>query len=216
MLSGSISVSYGAKSVGVSGTGGNDGDLYLYLDDPDYTGTGTLVATTNGNNVYGNDGRVYIGDCSVTFPTVGSGGGGGGRDSCVCLDQWLALDMQAGDAVSGLMLDCIDMPTRGMEKFRGAICSVEFTEAECVEIETTFGAIWRGSESTPFDLPGGGSSVAFDMLGRDVVTDLGTEQVMRVTFIGTQPVAYIHAGGISFAAGVKPKHRIYSHNGNKP
>ena len=175
MLSGSISVSYGAKSVGVSGTGGTTVIYYLYLDDPDYTGTGTLVATTNGNNVYGNDGRVYIGDCSVTFPTVGSGGGGG-RDSCVCLDQWLALDMQAGDAVSGLMLDCIDMPTRGMEKFRGAICSVEFTEAECVEIETTFGAIWRGSESTPFDLPGGGSSVAFDMLGRDVVTDLGTEQ----------------------------------------
>ena len=77
MTCGSVSVAYGAKTVGVTGTNGSAVTYYLYLDDPTFSGTGTLVATTTGTNVYANDGRVYIGSCLVNFPTLGGGSGGG-------------------------------------------------------------------------------------------------------------------------------------------
>lgn len=50
---------------------------YVYADDPTYAGGAvTYLATTNANNVTGNDGRYYVG--KVTTPSNGAGDTGGG------------------------------------------------------------------------------------------------------------------------------------------
>jgi hypothetical protein len=214
MLNGSNNVSYGAKSVGVSGTG--TVNYFLYLDDPTFSGTGTLVATTNGNNVYGSEGRVYVGSCAVTYAAGGSGGGGGGGGgTCVCVDMFLFDDCMAMEAQPGVIIDCLDLPTSD-QTFKRGIGAVRFVDAECVRIETDAGAILDLSATTPFDLLDGGIALAAEMIGQWVVTDWGVEQVIEVTPIGMQPVARISVGGVSYAAGVDAGHRIYSHNALKP
>lgn len=81
-LIGSAPISYNAMAVGVSGTGGATATYYLYVDEgPDpasWGGSKTLVATTNGDDVYASDNRVWIGTVTLTFPSSGSDGGTGG------------------------------------------------------------------------------------------------------------------------------------------
>lgn len=217
ILAGSFSVAYSASSVGVTGTGGTTVTYFLYRDDPDYLGgsTGALVATTSGDNIYGNDGRIFIGTVDVFFPASGSGGGGGGRPLCVCTDMYLLDDLMAAEARHGLVVDCIDLPTSS-RPFQRAIAGVEFGEAECVSLTTDGGARWDGSEDTPFDLIDGRKALAIDMLGEQVLTDWGVEEVVGVEPLGMQPVAHISVGGVSYAAGAEAGHRIYSHNLDKP
>ena len=81
-LVGTAALNYNAMSVGVSGAAGTTKTFQLYLtetDDPaSWGGSKTLIATTNGADVYGNDNNVWIGYATVTFPTSGGGSGGGG------------------------------------------------------------------------------------------------------------------------------------------
>ncbi|MDP8994030.1 MAG: hypothetical protein M3N07_03455 [Pseudomonadota bacterium] len=86
---GSVSVSYNAMTVSVTGTAGTTVTYQLYLDDPNLAGgSQTLVAVTDGTVVYQDNGRVWVGTCTVTFPSSGStsgggstgGGGGGGHE----------------------------------------------------------------------------------------------------------------------------------------
>lgn len=78
LLIGNTPVSYNAMSAAVSGTAGTTVAFHLYVDDATFSGgTKTLVATTNGNDVYASNARVWIGTCEVTFPTSGTGSGGG-------------------------------------------------------------------------------------------------------------------------------------------
>ncbi len=220
VLAGSVSVAYNASSASVTGSNGATVTYYLYMNDPAFAGgTQTLIATTNGNDVYGGDGYVYVGPVSVTFPTSGSGsggGGGGGAGACVCDDMWIDDEMQAGEARVGELFDCLDIPTSGLRKFRRRLRSTESVEVPCVRIATEYGAILECSATTPFDLPGGGMTYAPDMEGLQVVTDKGIETVACVIDIGVRRVCKHNLGGISFAAGVDPSHRIYSHNFAKP
>lgn len=213
VITGSVSVAYSASSVGVSGTGGTSVTYFLYMDDPAYAGGArTLVATTNGNDVYSADGRIYIGSCAVTFPTSGTGGGDGGRIECIAFGQFIAEDVAIEDARPGTLFHCIDYPSGQSRPFRRRLQAVEHSIAPCVRIETDGGAALVCSVTTPFDLPEGGTVFAPDMLGHQVLTDLGIETVVSVTDAGNRCVAHIHLGGISFAAGEDPAHRIYSHN----
>lgn len=214
MISGSISVSYAAKTVGVTGTNGGSTTYYLYLDDPTFAGTGTLVASTTVSNAVANEGRVNIGKCVVTFPASGTGGGGGGAP-CVCVDMWLDPEHMAMEAKQGMLIDCLDLPNSDV-KFRRRIQSVRFPETDCVKITTDAGAVLDLSAITPFDLLDGRVAFAEDMLGEYVITDKGVEKVIEVLRLGQQPVAHISVGGISYAAGYDPSHRIYSHNTLKP
>jgi len=223
MLSGSVSVSYGAKSVGTTGSNNTTVTYFLYLDDPTYSGTGTLVATTNGNTIYSADGRIFIGTCPVNYPALGSGptsgggtgGGRGGVDSCVCIDMYLSEHFMAEEAREGFVIDCLDLPVSD-KKFQRKIKAIRFAEEECVTIVTEGGAELDLSASTPFDLIDGRVAFADGMLGEIVVTDRGLEVVTEVKPIGVQPVARISVGGISYAAGRNPNHRIFSHNVLKP
>jgi hypothetical protein len=215
VLSGT-NISYNAMSASVTGTAGSTVTYYLYFDDPNYAGgTQTLVATTNGNDVYSGIGRVYAGPLNVTYPTSGGGsggGGGGGSGSCVCDDMFIDEDTLAGEARKGDLFDCLDIPTQGLRKFRRRLQSVEYAVVPCVRLTTDAGAILECSAATPFDLLEGGMTYAPDMHGMRVVTDKGIETVARVDDIGERRVCHIHLGGCSYAAGVDPSHRIYSHN----
>jgi hypothetical protein len=84
---GGSSLAYSASSVTVSGTGGTTVTYYLYYDDPGYTGGAkTLNATTNQITSMSADGRVAVGKVAVTFPTSGTGSGGGGS-GCPQVDE---------------------------------------------------------------------------------------------------------------------------------
>jgi hypothetical protein len=220
ILSGSVSVSYGAKSVGVSHAAGNV-NYFLYLDDPGFTGNGTLVATTNGDDVFGNDWRLYIGAVTVNFPASGTGGGGGfggggnRGDSCVCIDMMLSEHFMASEAKVGYVIDCLDLPTSDVP-FKRAIEKISYHSEDCVRLITDGGAELELSVSTPFDLIDGRQTFAIKMLNEIVVTDRGLETVVKLERLGIQPVARISVGGVSYAAGRDPTHRIFSHNLLKP
>ncbi|MGY3265792.1 hypothetical protein [Lysobacter sp. HA35] len=214
VLGGDYTLSYSASSVGVSGTGGSTVQYYLYMDDPNHVGGArTLVATTNGNDIYGSSGRIYIGDCAVTFPTSGSAGGPGGRDDrCVTEAMWLDAATSAGAALDGMEFDVIDLPNTGTEPRRAAVRVLGRGIKPCVLLDTGDGFELDCSTTAPFDLRDGGSAFAPDMLGREVWTDGGWRTVLAVRDIGLQPVVYLSFGGLSFAAGRDPARRIYSHN----
>jgi predicted phage tail protein len=207
-------VSYNASSGGVTGTGGTAYTYYLYYLDQTLTGgTQTLQITTTPNTLRGQLGVVYIGSITFTYPTSGTytpppGGGG----LCVTDDMWINDALQAGDAVPGDIFDCVDWPT-GQGKHQRPLLGVTRGTEECVRIMTDGGAELDCSISTPFDLPDGRTVLAPDMLGEFVLTDRGLELVNGAEPIGRRNVSRIHLGGISYAAGVDPTHRIYSHNG---
>ena len=206
-------VSYGASSQSVSGTGGTSPTYFLYYIDPGYAGgTLTLHATTTGNDLRQQLGIVYIGSVVVAFPTSGTSSGGGGGGLCVCDDMFIDAETTAREALPGHLFDCLDLPTQGMRKFRRRLHSVEYGTVPCVRVTTDAGAILECSTTTPFDVLDGRTVYAPDMLGEQVVTDWGIETVARVDDIGEQAVCHIHLGGCSYAAGVDPAHRIYSHN----
>lgn len=213
VLAGSVSINYNAMSVGTTGTNGASVTYYLYMDDALYSGgSHTLVATTTSSDVYNADGRAYIGAVIVTYPSSGSGSGGGSNDRCVCDGMFVAEDRYASDAKPGDLFDCMDMPREGMKKFQRPLQSIESARSMCVRITTDRGAVLECSVSTPFDLLNGKTAKAVDMLGYRVVTDRGLETVVDVFPLGERRVYHIHLGGISFAAGKDARHRIYSHN----
>jgi hypothetical protein len=216
VLNGSVSTAYNASSVSVSGTNGTTPTYYLYMNDPKFSGgVQTLIATTNGNDLYTGDGYVYVGPVQVAYPTSGGGsggGGGGGSGSCVCAHMWLDQDTQASEAVKGFLADCLDIPSSGLRKFRRRLRGMEMSTQPCVRLTTSGGAVLECSASTPFDLPSGGMTYAPEMEGLEVITDKGVEVVASVVEIGEQLVCHQHYGGCSYAAGADPSHRIYSHN----
>ena len=175
-----------------------------------------MIATTNGNDVYAGDGYVFVGSLSVAYPASGSGtgggGGGGGGGACVCDHMRVYGERTSGESVPGDMFDCLDFPVSGLEKFTRELIGAEHALVSCVRITTMDGAVLDCSTSTPFDLPHGGIAYAPDMRGELVVTDRGVELVVSVEDIGMQMVSHNHFGGISYAAGADPSHRIYSHN----
>jgi predicted phage tail protein len=212
-LCGAFNVSYNALSVSVTGAAGSLVTFYLYFDDPAYAGGNpTLVATTNGNDCYAGNGRVYAGQVTVNFPTSGSGSGGGDGGMCVSDCMWVRPGLRARDALVGDEFDCLDLPTRGTQGFTRELESVEYAIVDCVRITTHRGAVLDCSTTTPFDLPDGGMRVAPGMLGQQVFTDWGFEMVTDIQVLGPTRVCRNHLGGCSYAAGADPIHRIYSHN----
>ena len=134
----------------------------------------------------------------------------------MCAHMWLDDETRAYEAKPGYLADCIDVPTSGLHRFKRRMRGMEMSMQACVRLTTSGGAVLECSSATPFDLPDGGSSTAVDMKGREVVTDQGIEIVTDVIDIGDHWVCHQHYGGISYAAGVDPAHRIYSHNALKP
>ena len=211
-LQNGATISYNASSASVTGTGGTTVTFQFYYIDPKLAGGSlTLYATSNGNDLRQNLGIVWIGSVSVAFPTSGTGGGSGGGGLCVADDMWLAVNRRAGDASTGDAIECVDLPT-GQNKHIRRILGVTRGAEECVRLVTDQGSALVCSISTPFDTPDGRHLLATAMLGEEVLTDHGIERVTEVQHVGARGVSRIHAGGVSYAAGEHPSHRIYSHN----
>ena len=211
-LQNGATISYNASSASVSGSAGTQATYQLYYIDPNLSGgTQTLYATTTGNDLRQQLGIVWIGTVTVSFPTSGTGGGGGGGGLCVANDMWVDSGMPAGLVSTGYPCDCVDWPSgqgKHVRKLLGVTRGVE----ECVHIETDGGAALVCSVSTPFDLVDGRHTFAPHMLEELVLTDKGLERVSKVEAVGPRAVSRLHLGGVSYAAGVDPAHRIYSHN----
>lgn len=210
---GGSTVSYNA--VGTAVTGLSVGSTYsIYCHDAGgaggtkawYPAASDQLAMQQGDDV------VIAG--RITIPSSGTSGGGAGG-YCVCDSMYIADERTAGEARPGDVFDCLDLPS-GPRKFRRRLLAVERERVPCVRITTDAGAVLECSTTTPFDLPDGRVVHALDMLGEAVVTDLGIETVARVEPLGLQPVSHCHLGGVSYAAGADPAHRIYSHNAAKP
>jgi len=212
---GGTTVPYNAVSNAITGlTVGSTYQIYCH----DVGGTGgtktwlAYLGTSTGLLTLGDD-VVLAGQ--VTIPSSGTSGGGV-SGTCVCDDMFIDDSRTAGDARPGDVFDCLDIPTQGMRKFRRRLHSVDYDAVPCVRITTDAGAILECSLTTPFDVLDGRTVYAPDMLGEQVVTDQGIETVARVDAIGIRRVCHIHLGGVSYAAGADPSHRIYSHNALKP
>lgn len=208
---GGTTVSYSAVSNAVTGL--TQGSTYtIYCHDPGGTGgvktyfaaTSQLAAMQQGDDV------VIAG--SVTIPASGSSGGGGGG-YCVAADMLLRKGLMAGQARWWHWIDCFDGFRRRRARVRG-IPRIVWTR--CVRIVTELGAELDCSESTPFTVKDGRAVMAPALRGEYVLTDGGWERVVKVEGIGMLPVARIHVGGLSYAAGRNPSHRIFSHNPLKP
>jgi hypothetical protein len=218
-----VSVTYGGETVSynaaapVDATQGASSTVtyYLYYLDPTYSGgTKTLQVTTSVQTLSSAAGILNLGSCTVTTPASGSGSGGGGSGGgglCVTETMWLREGLQAKDAQLGDEFDCLDLP-RGLDRHRRPLLSFEIGEEPCVRLTADDGCQLECSVSTPFDLPGGGSARAPDMLQRQVITDRGMATVQQVEPLGVRRVLRFHLGGVSYAAGVEPTARIYSHN----
>ena len=152
----------------------------------------------------------------IYVPSSGYGSGG-----CVVEDSFIGATMQAKYLKAGMMVDTFTPPSM-MERLPAAYV-LEPIYRKVVEIESESGAKLVCSVDTPFnlrhatvDLEEGMWKYAPDMLGEDVLVDnngqLGWEKVVSVKKMGDAKVVPIDVGGRSFAAGVEPNKRIYSHN----
>jgi hypothetical protein len=206
MLSGSVSVAYNAMSTSISLPAGTT-NVFLYFDDASQAGgTQTLIATTNSNDVYGSDARVFVGGVAVTV-TLNSGGtgggGGGGGGGCVCVDQWLPGDVQAGDVQSGDLIhgtagDLITQPYR--------VDAARINAQPCWQLVTESGASVSASDSTPMTLPDGSLAMFPDMLGELVAVrrhdaSAAWERVTQMLYLGMRYVNQISIGGNCYWAG---------------
>lgn len=215
LYGGSFSLSYNAATASHTQANGTTQNWYCYFVDPAYVGgTQPLGASTSLQAVSQINGAVFLGICTVTTSSGGGGSGGGGSGGggyCVADDMFIGEGRHAGDAEIGDQFDCIDLPTHAGKHVR-ALQGVSRGTEECVRMITSDGCALVCSVSTPFDLPDGRSTTATQMLGEQVITDLGTATVTSLALVGPRPVTRAHLGGVSYAAGADPQRRIYSHN----
>lgn len=151
----------------------------------------------------------------VNIPGSGGSGGDGGL-GCVTTLMYLREDLQAYNVSEGDVLDCM---SDFRQLLRRPVLAHDFLEEECVRLKSANGAELECSVSTPFTLWDGKTKYSPDMGGRLVATDIHgkTEWVLCTSCepIGKRMVVKISLGGISFASGVDPYKRIYSHNVRK-
>lgn len=221
LQSGANSTSYNAMSVGVSGTGGTVVQYYLYVDDPTRIGGAqTLIATTTPLNIYSATGRIYIGDCTVTFPTSGTGGGGGGGGGGYCIwanalvptrnrGEVRAVEINADDTIMVLT------PDRNGVQW-GRVEGNELAWEECFDIVSNeTGVVVTVSESTPITLRNGNVIRVSEVHGHELpimVDGVFSWERCRVTYIGKRQVAKIKCYQRTYAGGNVSGRYILTHN----
>ncbi|MBS0200667.1 MAG: hypothetical protein JSR70_09475 [Proteobacteria bacterium] len=216
VVAGSVSISYNAASVGVTGTGGTAVTYYVYFDDPNYAGgTPTLVATTSSANIYTADGRAYCGSISVTFPTSGSGsGGGGGGGTCPWIEAWVYERergfMRAGNVVAGMWL------LMNTGKF-GKVTHSKRARVPGVRIGTETGRTLTCSETAPI-LTSDGYINAPDLQWRTVKVS-GADRLITdidsLDEIDVQHISLAEEPDPCFMVGDDPDH-LFPHHNLKP
>ncbi|MCX2780428.1 hypothetical protein [Microbulbifer thermotolerans] len=201
--SGSISgLSYGTK-------------YYVYVDDPDYSGGSvTYQVTTEIWQLAAGIGRRAIG--TITTPTSGGGTTEPVNPWCVADGVWLRDGLLAEDCEAGDLLDCWD--TGDVDTHLSPIQAVKSQDdVPCVTITTESGAQVICSRETPVTDEQGIVYLAQDCLGVHLGVlhedePMTWERVIAVECAGLRRVNKISVGGISYAAGVHPQHRVITHN----
>lgn len=209
---------YAASSATVSGTGGTTTTYYLYYDDaPGAGGTLALGTTTTYSDLSANQGRIFVGQVDVAFPTSGSSSGGGspgGGGGCVTVDMWLmdglaAGRVQVGQAIDGATYDPVGMVDRIVE-------SNLILPQPCMRLVTESGCVVEASRSTPMTMPDGSLRMFTDMLGElALVNDRGAirwEHVTALEDIGIRPVVLIRMSNQCYFAGAQADRRVATHN----
>jgi len=205
---------------------------FIYNDDTTNTGgTKTWSATTSASTACNGDDRVCLG--SATIPSSGSSGGGAtGGSGCIDPDLWVDGKRRAQDLRwwRDKML-CSDGKYRRVRPTLGELLRhvwrfltgrherlwmPEITVQPRCRI-TADGIAWRGSLSTPFDLPLGLSALAWQMYKAPIRrADMSWTPVTEVELLDAGPVVHIHLGGHSFLAGETPDELCWNHNAYKP
>lgn len=86
-IGGGDSIAYNSSSVTVTGSAGATATYYFYYDDPGMTGgSKSLQATTSQITSLNANGRVFVGQATITYPTSGTGSGGG-QTGCPQVDE---------------------------------------------------------------------------------------------------------------------------------
>lgn len=189
---GTTGVPYNAASVNVTGTAGTTVTFYLYFNDPTYAGGAqTLLASTDPHTVVTSDGYVNFGQVAVTFPSSGSGGGGGSA-GCPSVEAWCIRRglfgwrrrVQAGRVKIGDRL----LLTDGRW---GRVTYSEPSFQPCLRLRTARGS-FTCSASAPLRRADGGVTLAQQLRAGDwlEVRD-GVERLCAVELLGFQAVQHI-------------------------
>lgn len=218
---GNITVAYNAMSTTISGTAGTGPfTYYLYFDDAGYVGGAkTLLKTTNSLLIYQSDDRVFMGTVVFSFPSAGTGGGDGdvGGGGCVDAEAWVDTRdkgfIQAKEIVEGDYIRVLSADRKFTEW--APVLGNEIKMEESFQlVSRTSGSTLRCSASTPLTLSDGSSVYPGDLKGQELpvyVTELAWEKHDAI-WIGPRPVAFIHLGGLCYAAGDIPGRSIFTHN----
>jgi len=186
---------------------------FVYCDDAGFNGGAvTYVATTAFENVVASEGRVYVG--SITTPINGGGdtGGDGGGGGCPTVEMWLTEYLRVENAFPDALLDVHEQG----HITREPVITISRQLAECVTLLAQNGCSITVSVDTPFDTQDGRSIMAPNMRGGMVLTDnegvIEWSPIREILREGKRFVARINLGGRTFAAGIKPNKRVFSHN----
>jgi len=184
-------------------------------------GLSTLSVTYNDTTSYTNGN-----------PIPGGGGGGGG--GCPAIEMWLDDAHQVCDVEIGLGLDCLvgedaDFVKNGLVNQTQPVQNFMFTEAPCIHFITESGAEVVVSATTPIPTLEAMSQLAqgapYDEIairahdiraGMHVAVEVGNgpewSMITETISVGMRRIAHIDVGGRTFACGVNPKMRVYTHN----
>jgi hypothetical protein len=218
---GSSSLAYNSANVTVSGSAGLVRTYYLYYDDDGYTGgSKTLNATTSQVTSLSANGRILVGQVTVTFPTSGTGGGGGSTGCPVRTARVVrrALggeeEVSAGAVVVGDRLKIID-PITGATRW-GRVSMSKPAYVDCVRVVQRGGVTLSCSVTAPLGCPDGFATLAPESLGRPVTgLDAGAivrAEIVHVASIGKCWVQHITCEDDFFLAGDQPGRYLAHHN----
>ena len=216
---GNISIAYSATSTTRTQNRNTTAVYYLYVDDIGLSGGPTVLqVTTDPLAIYQNDGRVYVGDVTVTVPAAATGGGGGGNPgggSCVAVEMLTPdgrcfEELSEGDAL--LLCDYIT----GVET-TGEIERLGRVSRACCLLSTANGAQLVCSLSAPIAVRGGGPVLAANLRTGDLVATringvFEWAELTDNTLVGERAVRPVQVGNRYFWAGVTAGASILHHN----
>ena len=203
-------VNYNGGTIYTNLTAGQSASVWAV--DPNQTGGSvSYYASANYQDTIGT-GNLYVG--SVVIPSNGGTAGGGGGGGCVEVDSWVSDHCQARDVEPGHMLDCLaghELLTREVVQ---AVKAVEYRH--CYQITAACGAQVIISRGTPVTLITGAQVYIQHVQSGEYipVSDRGQFrwEPVTVTYCGERWVKPLDLGGATFAAGMTPDQRIYTHN----
>lgn len=158
---------YSASSGSVTGTNGAVVTYHLYYDDDAWQGGArTLGITTDITVAQNSRSRVYIGPCKVTYPTSGSGSGGGTRPPCVVDTMYLPCGRSASDIRYQDRMHLAE-PDTFAERL-GVVSDARRDKVPCVRFELENGVFLECSRPARIPVHGGYYREAPFLLGERV------------------------------------------------